>query len=218
MKKEKSRSIHTPEHQTSRTNYLLTPCSRVLEKLTSKLCSWSRNSPHLWNPKIPQLIHKCPPPVPILSQLHLVPTTPSNFLKIHPNIIFPSTSWSPQWPLSLRLSNQLPVHNPILPIRATCPAHLIRLDFTTRTILGEGYRSFSSSLCSFLHSPVTSSLLGLNTFLNMLFLNILSLRSFLNVSDQVSHPYKTTGKIIVLYILIFKFLDSNVEDNRFCTE
>jgi len=23
------------------------------------------------------------------------------------------------------------------------------------------------------------------------------------MSDQVSHPYKTTGKIIVLYILIF---------------
>ena len=46
------------------------------------------------------------------------------------------------------------------PIRATCPAHLILLDFITRTILGEEYRPFSSSLCNFLHSPVTSSLLG----------------------------------------------------------
>ena len=46
------------------------------------------------------------------------------------------------------------------PIRATCPAHLIILDFITRTILGEQYKSFSSSLCSLLHSPVTSSLLG----------------------------------------------------------
>ena len=44
------------------------------------------------------------------------------------------------------------------PIRATCPAHLILLDFITRTILGEEYRSFSSSLCNLLHSPVTSSL------------------------------------------------------------
>jgi hypothetical protein len=34
--------------------------------------------------------------------------------------------------------------------------------------------------------------------------------SSLNVSDQVSHPYKPTGKIIVLYILILKFLDSSV--------
>ena len=40
------------------------------------------------------------------------------------------------------------------PIRATCPAHLILLDFITRTILGEQYRSFSSSLCNLLHSPL----------------------------------------------------------------
>jgi len=52
------------------------------------------------------------------------------------------------------------------PIRATCPAHLILLDFITRTILGEGYKSFSSSLCNVLHSPVTSSLLGPNILLN----------------------------------------------------
>jgi len=49
------------------------------------------------------------------------------------------------------------------PIRATCPAHLI-LHFITRTISGEQYRSFSSSLCSLVHSPVTSSLLGPNIY------------------------------------------------------
>ena len=52
------------------------------------------------------------------------------------------------------------------PIRATCTAHLIRLDFITRTILGGQYKSFSSSLCNLLHSPVTSSLLGPNVLLN----------------------------------------------------
>ena len=46
-------------------------------------------------------------------------------------------------------------------------AHLI-LDFITRTILGEEYKSFSSLLYSLLHSPVTSSLLGPNVLLNSL--------------------------------------------------
>ena len=76
------------------------------------------------------------------------------------------------------------------PIRATCPAHHILLDFITRTILGEEYKSFSSSLCNLLKSPVTSSLLGPNILLNTMFSNTLSFLSSRNVSDQVSHPYK----------------------------
>jgi len=97
------------------------------------------------------------------------------------------------------------LYTPLLsPTRATCPAHLILFDFITRKILGEEYRSLRSSLCSFLHSPVTSSLLGPNILHKTLFSNTLTPRSSLNVSDQVSHPYKkTTGKIIVLQILIY---------------
>ena len=82
------------------------------------------------------------------------------------------------------------------PIRATWPANLILIDLIAWIICGEEYRSLSSSLCSFLHSPVTLSLLGPNTPLSTLFWNTLSLRSPLNVSDQVSDPYKATGKII----------------------
>jgi hypothetical protein len=56
--------------------------------------------------------------------------------------------------------------------------------------VGEQYRSRSSSLCTFHHSPVTPSILPPNTPLNTLFSNTLSIRSSLNVSDQVSHSYK----------------------------
>ena len=65
---------------------------------------------------------------------------------------------------------------------------------------------------------VTSPLLGPNILLNTIFSNSLSLRSSLNVSDYNSHPYKTTRKYVVLYVLIFKFLDSKLEDKIFCTE
>jgi hypothetical protein len=58
--------------------------------------------------------------------------------------------------------------------------------------------------------PVTSFLFGPR----ILFSNTLSLCRSLNVRDQVSHPYKTTGRIKVLYILTFTFLDSRREDRR----
>jgi hypothetical protein len=63
-------------------------------------------------------------------------------------------------------------------------------------------------LFNFLKSPVTSSVLGPNILLSTLFSNTLSLCSFLDIRHQVSHAYKTTGSIMVLYILTFKFPDS----------
>ena len=185
--------------------YLLTPWSRVLlEELTGFAAN--QEIPRiLWNPKVHYRSHKRPPPVPIPSQLHPVPTTLSHFLKIHlilsshlrlglPNDLFPSG-----FPTTT-LCTPLPSS-----IRATWPAHLILLGFITRTIYVEQYRELSPSLRNFLHFPVTPSLLGANILLNTLFSNTLSLCSSLNVSDQASHPYKITAKIIVLYILIFKF-------------
>jgi len=92
-----------------------------------------------------------------------------------------------------QISPQKPCNTSLVfhPCHMPRPSHYSWFDH--RIICGEQYRL----LCSSLHSPVTSSLLGPNILLSILLSNTLSLRSSLSVCDQSFTPIKTTCKIIV---------------------
>ena len=175
---------------------ILTPWSRVLlEKLTG--FQLVKKLPAFYGTRMFITAFTNPPHLSLYcaSSIQSIPPHPNAWRSIlilssHLRLGLPSSLFPSDFPTKT-LCTTLPSA-----IRATCPAHFILLDFITHTILGEGYRSLSSSLYKFLHSPVTPSLLGPNILLNTLFSSTLSLCSSLNVSDQISRPYKSTGKIL----------------------
>jgi len=96
---------------------------------------------------------------------------------------------------------------PLSPTHATCLSNPIP-HLITQIIFGKQYRSLSSSLFSCLHSPVTSTLLGPKILHSTLFSNTLSLRSSLNVSDQVyssaTHLWKISKLLSIAHLQAFK--------------
>jgi hypothetical protein len=104
--------------------------------VTDCAATWEPPS-FLWNPKVHYHIHKSSSLVRILSQTNPFHTTPSYLYHLRLGL----------------LSGHFPTNNLYAflfsSIRATCPAHLILLDLIILIILGEKYKSRSSSLMHF---------------------------------------------------------------------
>jgi hypothetical protein len=92
------------------------------------------------------------------------------------------------------------------------PSHTPWLDHSNYVYLGKSVQVMKLLVMQFLQPPVTSSLFCKTIFFRALFSNSPSLRFSLNVRDQISRPYRSTVKIMVLNILIYKFLDRRQED------
>jgi len=96
-------------------NTILTYSMKQNRSWESNRFSVSQEINHiLWKPNFHCRIHNCPPPVPILSQIDPVHTPTSHFLKIHLNIILPSTPRSSKSSLSLKFPHPIPAYTSLL--------------------------------------------------------------------------------------------------------
>jgi hypothetical protein len=94
--------------------------------------------------------------VSILSQLNPLLSL-AYLVDIQSNIILSPTPRSSKWFLQVsRLTFCLHISS----IHITCPTYLIVLDLMTLIMFNEEYRLWNSSLCSFLHHPLSITLLG----------------------------------------------------------
>ena len=123
-------------------------------------------------------VHKTPKLLPTRRQI-----IPFHAFKIHND--FPSALWSSWWALSFRLPTQNPLPHTCYMPRPNNASFFDRCNHI---------RWVQITKLLTLQSPATLSLLGRNISPITLFSNTLRLCSSFNVTDQVSHPFKTAGK------------------------
>ena len=100
------------------------------------------------------------------------------------------------------------------PLHASYPAPLVLLDLITQIIFNEDYISWSSSLCSLLHAPVAQFLLMTRCLPQHPFLEQRQPTFLPHCARPALTPTQNNSRIVFLYILIFVFLDSELEDKR----
>jgi len=136
-------------------------------------------------------------------------------MKIHFNIILPSTPSLPSGLFPSSFPTKILYAYLLLPIHATRPVHLIPFELIIRIMPGEHYRLWNSSLCSFLQFPSTSSIFGQNIFLNARFSNIHTLCCLFNVINQLPSRIQRHAELY-LCIYVGQEISAIIRCRTFC--
>ena len=124
------------------------------------------------NTKVHSRVSQSPQLVPILGQIYPFHTLPTDFFTIHCNIFPPSTSAISQLLLSFSCTLQDPLF-------ISSPPHTCHMSHTSHTLFDHRnniccrVQIMSSSLRTFLHFPLASSILGPNISLGAQFFGII---------------------------------------------
>jgi len=183
--------------------------------------SWEANSSSasqeipgiLWNAKFYCRVHKSPPLVLTLSQINPAHAFPTNLFKIRSNIIYPSTFRSSKWSLSLRFAPSKKRY-----MHLSSPSYVFRAPllllfwfwlpwwYLVRSINREAHHCavFSISLLPVLTRPKYLPQQPILEHTQPMFLLQCQRLSFVFMLN--------TGKIVLLFILIFTILENKLGD------
>jgi hypothetical protein len=151
----------------------------------------------LWNPKVHYRVHKSSPPVSILNQRNPVHSFPSYPLRSILILFSHLRLGLPRGLFLTRFPTQVSYSLLISSMRVTCPAHFKDLDLNTRIMSGVAFKLRSSTLCSLLQPPATSSL-GSNILLRKIFRSYrdkVSRQFMILHKEELSGLYRSTGFI-----------------------
>jgi len=206
-----------------RIKFCMDLCCNGLTCENKSLTNYTEESPsevngHLASQEIPRLsqnlkvhyhVHKSPPWIPILSQMNPAHNFPPYFSKIHYNITLPSMTRYPKWFLSFRFSDQhfVCISHHFHRCYTPYPSHAPWLDHPNKI----WWSVQVMKLIIMQSSPVFCHIISFRSILlSTPFSYKFSLCYSLSVRQQVSHPYKTTGKITVVYIHLGKRWEDKV--------